>query len=119
VWRFESAQILQIECPESVFSTVLPIPAIPLSKAVSEQNDERSSTAAQLRPANRARAAPVESAIAFRSIFHPRIRVADTAPQLLPAHPIRERASQKYWMHARAPSPIENDNYSLIGSGFT
>jgi hypothetical protein len=31
----------------------------------------------------------VESAIAFHSIFHPRIGVPDTAHQLLLAHPIR------------------------------
>src|SRR5438128_7142470 len=72
LWRFESAQILQIECPESVFDGVADS-CNSIVRAVSEQNDERSSTAAQLRPANRARAVRVESAIAFHSIFHPRI----------------------------------------------
>ena len=86
--RFQCAQILQIERPKRVFDGVADTNNSIL-KVVSEQDDERASTAAQLRATDRARAARVESAIAFHSIFHPRIGVPDTARQLLPAHPIR------------------------------
>ena len=86
--RFQCAQILQIERPKSVFDRVADTNNS-IFKAVSEQNDERAATAAQLRSTDRAWAARVESAVALHSIFHPRIGVPDTARQLLPAHPIR------------------------------
>ena len=86
--RFQCTQILQIERPKSVLDCVADTNNS-IFKAVSEQNDERASTAAQLRSTDRARAAWVESAVALHSIFHPRIGVPDTARQLLPAHPIR------------------------------
>jgi hypothetical protein len=86
--RFECAQILQIERPKSVFDRVANTNNS-IFQAVSKQNDERASTAAQLWSANSARAARVESAIAFHSISHPRIGGSDTARQLLPDHPIR------------------------------
>jgi hypothetical protein len=70
--RFECAQILQIECPESVFDRVADSDNS-IFQTVSKQDDERASTAAQLRSAHSTRAARVESAIAFHSISHPRI----------------------------------------------
>ncbi len=70
--RFECAQILQIECPKSVFDRV-PDTDNSIFQAVSKQDDERASAAAQLRSAHSARAARVESAIALHSISHPRI----------------------------------------------
>jgi len=81
-------QILQIERPKSVFDGVADSDNS-MVKAVPKQNDESASTAAQLWSADRARAARVESAIAFHSIFHPRVGVPDAARQLLPAHPTR------------------------------
>jgi|SRR5256885_15802945 len=87
-FRFECPQILQIERSKSVFDRVADSDNS-IFKAVSKQNDERASTAAQLRPAHGARAARVAIAIAFHSIFHPRIGAPDTARQLLPVHPIR------------------------------
>ena len=87
-FRFECTQKLKIERPKSVLDGVADSDNS-IVKAVPKQNDERASTAAQLRSADRARAARVESAIALHSIFHPRIGVPDTARQLLPAHPIR------------------------------
>lgn len=86
--RFKCAQVLQIERPKRVFDRVADSDNS-IVQTVSEQNDERSSTAAQLWSAGRARAARVESAIAFHSVFHPRIGVPDAARQLLPAHPTK------------------------------
>jgi hypothetical protein len=80
--------ISKIERPKSVFDRVANTNNSTF-KAVSEQDDERASTAAQLRSTDRAWAARVESAVALHSIFYPRIGVPDTARQLLPAHPIR------------------------------
>jgi hypothetical protein len=87
-FRFECTQILKIERPKSVFHGVADSDNS-IVQAVPKQNDERASTAAQLRPTDRARATRVESAIAFHSIFHPRIGVPDIAHQLLSAHAIR------------------------------
>jgi hypothetical protein len=70
--RFECAQILQIECPKSVFDRVADTDNS-IFQTVSKQDDERASTAAQLWSAHSARAARVENAIAFHSISHPRI----------------------------------------------
>jgi hypothetical protein len=86
--RFKRPQILQIKRSKGVFDRVADTDN-PIFQAVSKQDDERASTAAQLRSADGARAARVESAIAFHSISHPRIGVPDTARQLLPAHSIR------------------------------
>jgi hypothetical protein len=86
--RIECAQILQIERPKSVFDRVADSDNS-IFQAVSKQDDERASTAAELRSADGARAAGVESAVALHSISHPRIGAPDTARQLLPAHPTR------------------------------
>jgi hypothetical protein len=87
-FRFECPQILQIERPKSVFDGVADSDNS-IVEAVPKENDERAATAAQFRPAHSARAARVESAITFHSIFHPRIGVPETARRSLPTHPIR------------------------------
>ena len=76
--RFECPQILQIERPERVFDRVADTDNS-IFQAVSKQDDEYASTAAQLWSADGARTARVESAITFHPISHPRIGVSETA----------------------------------------